>query len=108
MRSSIRSRKSSTSSGTLSNRSSCSLVRAVIWWIIDMASIALHQADVVAAEAVGDEGDRPAVGRPRREVVLLAMVGEVAQAGAVGVHEVDLIVAVAVGGESDPLAVGRP
>src|SRR4051812_44313114 len=52
----------------------------------------VHDEDVVAAAAVGDERQTAAVRRPRRVIVLRRVRGQVAQPAAVGVHQVNLVV----------------
>src|SRR5262249_49875 len=68
----------------------------------------VRDVDVIAAAAVGDEGEAPAVGGPRGVVVPGGVVGGGAVPRPVRVHQVDFVVAVAVAGEGEPLAVGRP
>src|SRR5260370_9425774 len=55
------------------------------------SSLRLDDIHVMPAVAVGDEGDAFAIGRPRGEVVLARMAGQVALPAALAIHDVKLL-----------------
>ena len=85
---------------------------------LDRAVLEVEQRDPHVAEfqrrevgpgaAVGDEGDRLAVGGPGRLEVRVLVVREALQARPVGVHDEQVRQAAVVPGEHDPRAIRRP
>ena len=68
-----------------------------------VAAIAVHQPDIVAARAVGDEGDTLAVGRETRLMLIGESFGDPRRRAALDRHGVDVAEQV----ERDRAAVGR-
>jgi hypothetical protein len=68
----------------------------------------IHRPDVIAAVAVGGEGDGLAIGRPGRVAVVILAMGELARVAAIGAHGPQIIVAVAIGVIGQARAIRRP